>query len=159
MAVREKEQEEDVGLTGERLSLVHRYMTETDVALAQATRKPQRWTPRPQRDEEETLVEEEPAVLRAVGLDPVGEEPGVVHTPAADPAEAPSASAAAEVEAAASAPAEVEAASARELPIHVWVNAGAPPSESDPDWPKELLRLGMERSRRAREAGSRESYF
>lgn len=55
-------------------------------------------------------------------------------------------------------PAEEEPRSARELPIHQWVNAGAG-HEPDPDWPQELVRAGLERSRRARHHDPDESYF
>jgi hypothetical protein len=59
---------------------------------------------------------------------------------------------------AANEPSQGESGSARELPIHEWVNAGAD-HEPDPAWPQELVRAGLERSRRSRQQDPDESYF
>lgn len=54
---------------------------------------------------------------------------------------------------------EEEAPEAADLPIHLWVRApGASAAEADPDWPQELVRLGLERSRSARRS-DRDDYY
>jgi hypothetical protein len=167
------------GLTGDRLRLVHRYMSEEEEAALAAAQPRRRWTPRPRGAavEEELSGEDSPAAavpavpeppVVAPGPDPRVPEPAVVAEPAvaaepvaaAEPAHPEEPAGAAEPEAVTEPPAGPPAAArpSGELPVHEWVNAGLE-AEANPDWPQELVRQGLERSRRARSSDRDESFF
>jgi hypothetical protein len=220
--VAERQKGRGSGLSGDRLHLVHRYMTEEDAAAEPPAQKRERWKPPlrdaegadgPTTDERQGFVQRRLADAVAVARRTIPSADGATSPtatpepaptkqrpePVAPPVEAPLAPervappkpvakttpdpepavtepepngrpkaesplepVVAATEAAAQ-QAEVESAaeeprSAGELPIHQWVNAGAG-YEPDPDWPQELVRAGLERSRRARRPDPDESYF